>query len=366
MNTFSTTNLLTKLIVPWSTGPSVPLHYVTDGAQWSFYWDAHYITAGLREAVGVESEITQKPWRLRDKIIHFGDRYGFLDGPSEKLARRNTLFLTWFHGQRSDPAMAPHFDELLERQCHIEQIVTTCTDSQKELVAAGIPRERITIIPLGIDLDRFRPCGVDRKLAIRRDLGIPLDSLCIGSFQKDGAGWEDGNEPKAVKGPDVFLDAIQHLKGKLDNLFVLLTGPARGYVKKGLERIGVPYLHRQLDKYWDLIPYYQAIDLYVIASRCEGGPKALLECWAVGVPLVSTRMGMPADLVRDGVNGGLAEVDDANGLAEKAAELCLVADHRHRCQQQALEDVRSYGWDSIARRYYDELYKACLPRLNAA
>ena len=366
MSTFSTTDLFTKLMTPWSAGPSVPIHYVTDGARWSFDWDAKYITGGLRDSLGIDSEITRKPWRLRGKVIHFGDRYCFFDGPSEQLARRNKLFLTWFHGERADPAMAPLFQQLVQRQHQVDQIVTTCRASREELLAAGICRDDITTIPLGVDLDRFRPCGVDRKLAVRRELGIPRDALCVGSFQKDGVGWGEGTEPKMVKGPDVFLESIQHLNRRLGKLFVLLTGPARGYVTSGLDKMGVPYLHRQLDEYWDLIPYYQALDLYMIASRCEGGPKALLESWAVGVPLVSTQMGMPADLVRDGVNGALADVEDASGLAEKAAELCLDPDYRHRCCQQALEDVRDYAWCNIARQYYEQLYKPHLTQMRAA
>ena len=356
MMTFNPPSFISKLVVPWTAGLPVPVYYVTDNAKWSFHWDAQYITNELNRVANIETEVTRKPWRLRGKIIHFGDRYCFFNGPTDRLAARNTLFLTWFHGQRDDPAMAPLFEQLLQQQGNIERIVTTCSMSHDELVATGVEAERIATIPLGIDLERFRPCGVDRKLAIRRDLGIPRDALCVGSFQKDGAGWDTGDEPKMVKGPDVFLETMRRLANEFDNLFVLLTGPARGYVKQGLTKIGIPYLHRQLDKYWDLIPFYQALDLYIIASRCEGGPKALLETWAVGVPLVSTRVGMPADLVKHGINGGLAEVEDAEGLAEAAAEMCLDPNYRHRCCRQALVEVQDFRWSIIAGAYYEQLY----------
>ncbi len=54
----------------------------------------------------------------------------------------------------------------------------------------------------------------------------------------------------------------------------------------------------------------------MIASRQEGGPKAALEAMATGVPLVTTRVGQAADLVEDGANGWMVEVEDveANGL----------------------------------------------------
>ena len=66
----------------------------------------------------------------------------------------------------------------------------------------------------------------------------------------------DGVEPKLVKGPDVFLKGVAKLA--VDHrLFVLLTGPARGYVKRGLDAIGVPLftlLVKGLPQYRTLFP----------------------------------------------------------------------------------------------------------------
>ena len=68
-------------------------------------------------------------------------------------------------------------------------------------------------------------------------------AFVVGSFQKDGVGWEEGLEPKLIKGPDVLLAAVERLRQRVPELWLLLTAPARGYVKEGLERIGVPYRH---------------------------------------------------------------------------------------------------------------------------
>jgi len=53
-----------------------------------------------------------------------------------------------------------------------------------------------------------------------------------------------------------------------------------------------------------------------VASRQEGGPKSVLESMATGVPLVTTRAGQAPDLVTDGANGLLVDVEDAEALAE--------------------------------------------------
>ena len=61
---------------------------------------------------------------------------------------------------------------------------------------------------------------------------------------------------------------------------------------------------------------YSALDAYVVPSRQEGGPKSVLEAMASGVPIVSTRVGQATELIRDGENGRLVEVEDAEALAE--------------------------------------------------
>ena len=143
----------------------------------------------------------------------------------------------------------------------------------------------------------------------------------VGSFLKDGVGLGDGLEPKLVKGPDVLVATLDRLRASVPELYVLLTGPARGYVRGELERIGVPYRHVLLDSRDGLARAYHALDVSLVASRQEGGPKAVLESLAAGVPLVATRVGQTPELVVDGENGLLAEVDDVEVLADAVIRL---------------------------------------------
>jgi glycosyltransferase involved in cell wall biosynthesis len=54
--------------------------------------------------------------------------------------------------------------------------------------------------------------------------------------------------------------------------------------------------------------------VYLVTARQEGGPKAVLEAMATGVPLVTTRVGQVPDVVIHGDNGLIADVDDVDGL----------------------------------------------------
>lgn len=332
------------------------VYYVVDGVDWSFDWDGRYITAGLREACRQPAESVVKPRRLFGEIVHFGSRYRFIDAASRPIHRYNRVFVTWFHGAANDPEMKPLFDAFMAVAHEADKIVVPCTLTLAPLLALGLEREQFAIIPLGVELSRFQAVSAARKRMIRKRLGVPDGAFVIGSFQKDGVGWGDGLEPKRVKGPDVLLDTVAALMGRHANLFVLLTGPARGFVKNGLDKIGVRYRHAQLDHYHGIVPWYQALDLYIIASRCEGGPKALLEAWACGIPLVATRVGMVADLATDGVNALLAESEDSARLSENALRIIEDRTLGARLADAGQRTVGAYDWTASARRHMDELY----------
>ena len=63
------------------------------------------------------------------------------------------------------------------------------------------------------------------------------------------------------------------------------------------------------------------MDLYLVTSRVEGGPKAILEAMAAGIPTVSTKVGMTPDIIKEGYNGLLADVKDVEALSDKASKI---------------------------------------------
>ena len=67
----------------------------------------------------------------------------------------------------------------------------------------------------------------------------------------------------------------------------------------------------------------EPLDLYLVSSREEGGPKAIVESMASGVPLVTTNVGMANDFVIDQVNGGLVHDFDPNSIAVKISQILI-------------------------------------------
>jgi glycosyltransferase involved in cell wall biosynthesis len=128
--------------------------------------------------------------------------------------------------------------------------------------------------------------------------------------------------------------------------------------------MGIPYLYQGWVSYKEMAPLYFACDAYLIASREEGGPAAVLECMATGTPLVSTRVGMAVDVIRHGENGFLAEIEDVDSLAGHLLELMENPGQRDRISSTALETAPRYDWSVVGPRYGQELYEPALANLH--
>ena len=148
------------------------------------------------------------------------------------------------------------------------------------VLSSGIDPAKVFRIPIGVDVRLFPQQTPAARSAARRELGLPEQAYVVGSFQKDGVGWGDGNEPKLIKGPDVLVEAMHVLRTRRPELHVLLSGPARGYVRAGLERHGIPFVHADRRRTTACRALYAALDAYVVPSRQEGGPKSVLEAMA--------------------------------------------------------------------------------------
>lgn len=326
------------------------LIYVTENANWSTDCDGQQIAGALNRQKLLRAKVEVYPVGYKNKIIHLGALPNY---PKMKFIRRgNGIIQTIFHiGEKHWPQV----EEVKENIARIAWIHTSCFDTQRKLLSAGIAGEKIKVIPLGVNLNIFKPVSVGDKKLIKEKLNLPQDKIIIGSFQKDGNGWGEGLTPKLIKGPDIFCGVVVELSKKYP-LHVLLTGPARGYVKKKLGEAGVPYTHCYLKNYNEIVPYWQALDLYLVTSRIEGGPKAILEAWATGVPLVSTKVGMVPDIARNGENVILTEIEDIGAIIASVEKILNDNQSKERLVANGLNEVQKYSWEKIVARYYNELY----------
>src|SRR3989339_280854 len=330
------------------------LAYISETADWVIKDIAQEIVQGLNAVYKSSAMITYSPLFLRKKIIHYGSVSALVDIDGRlKLGHHSNIYvLTWYHVIDNDPRLRA----IPEINKYIDIVHTTCSKTANTLLEYGLDKKKLRIIPQSINLDVWRPYEIQKRTQIRKELGLPAHKKIIGSFQKDGMGWADGNDPKLEKGPDILCDTLIRLSEKNDNLHVLLTGPARGYVKQRLDGASISYTHHIVKDAADLVDYYNALDLYIVTSRVEGGPKALLESFATRTPVVSTSVGMASDVIIDEKNGMLTEIEDVSDLVESSHRLLCDKQLSDRIIQQAYIDVQEFSHEKIVKKYIDELY----------
>ncbi len=272
----------------------------------------------------------------------------------------NRLGVAYFHGRPGTPGM-PEFDicyaNLRRHHEELDRVQVTSRAMAELVLETGIAPDKVHLIPIGIDVHAFTPCGAEERAAARTTLELPSTAFVVGSFQKDGVGWGDGLEPKLIKGPDLLLSAAARLRDRIPELWFLLTGPARGYVKTGLERLGIPHRHVYLPDVEAVAGAYHAIDVCLVTSRDEGGPRAVLEAMATGIPLVTTKVGQAADLVRHGMNGWMVEVEDVEAIVESTLQVA-------EAPAQGLESVLRAGRETAEANSHDALQPRWLELLR--
>jgi glycosyltransferase involved in cell wall biosynthesis len=291
------------------------LFVVGDELGWSIDDDRTRLTAAARR---LGYDVPPPSWArfARRQAVFHPNHFDALQ--PRWLDSSHRLGLSYFHG-RPGTGGYPEFDRALEtlrrHAARIDRVQVTHAEMHGLVIAAGVAPNRVFRIPIGVDLARFPLVVGPARAAARTAFGVPDAAFVVGSFLKDGVGLGDGFEPKLVKGPHILVATLERLRGSVPELFVLLTGPARGYVRRELGRLGIPHRHVQLGSRDKLARAYHAVDVCLVTSRQEGGPKALLESMASGIPLVTTSVGQAPELVVDGENGLLAEVDDVEALA---------------------------------------------------
>jgi glycosyltransferase involved in cell wall biosynthesis len=279
------------------------LYVVGDRLGWSIDDDRARLTATARR-LGYDVGSNRLLRFARHQAVFQHNHFNALQ--PKWLESSHRLGLSYFHGRPGTDGY-PEFDRayetLRDNASRVDRVQVTHEEMRELVVGAGVPHDRVFKIPIGIDLEHF---------PLRAARSGP--GFVIGSFLKDGVGMAEGLEPKLLKGPDTLVAVVGQLREAIPDLSVLLTGPARGYVRSELKRLGVAHEHRLLSSRDELARAYAAVDVCLVTSRQEGGPKAVLEAMASGVPVVSTRVGQAAELVADSENGLLADVDDVDSL----------------------------------------------------
>lgn len=228
--------------------------------------------------------------------------------------------------------------------------------------AAGLPEERLHLIPQGVDTRRFQPAH-DRA-ALRRQLEMPVDEpviVFVGSLIRR-------------KGIDVLLEAWPRVLEELPAARLLLVGKDRfeddpeeqRFLDRCLAALPAAARRRltRLGERPDVERWLTASDVFVFPSRQEGFGSAIIEAMACGLPCVVTRLPGITDFIfaGDGSDGIVAPQDDPERLAAETLRV-LRQPSRARAVGAAAQRraVDGFAMQRVAAAYL-ELYDRLLHR----
>ncbi len=154
--------------------------------------------------------------------------------------------------------------------------------------------KKIWCIPFWVDQNTW--FHIDDKKKLRKELGFADEDYLVGSFQRDTEG-KDLKTPKMIKGPDIFLNLVKNLFENNNNLRVILTGKRRNYLLERLNSLDIPVSYFEMVDLVELNKLYNILDLYLVTSRIEGGPQAIVECAISKTPILSTDVGISSEIL---------------------------------------------------------------------
>tara|TARA_Y100000589_G_C27176877_1_gene639121 strand:+ start:25 stop:1137 length:1113 start_codon:yes stop_codon:yes gene_type:complete len=335
----------------------IPVKFIIENADWAIKFVGENIKREIDIIAPGRLEVSSKPHKFVNSIVHFGSQYMWLNW-GKYMAKENQFITSFFHGKPEDgDEIKIHIDLFLESVERLERVITASSLIEERLLKWGVSRKKLVKIPLGVNTSLFNLPSNHQRESIRNSLGISKEFIVIGSFQKDGLGWKDGLDPKFIKGPDLFVSTLKLLSSWGYPVYALLTGPARGYVKKELGKYGIPFFHTYPKNHKDLISLYHALDIYLITSREEGGPMGLLESIACGTPVASTNVGMASDIISDKFTGVLADQIEEESIAKKVEYLIKMSKkEKEELQINARKVVEKCDWKIVAKEHWDKIY----------
>jgi glycosyltransferase involved in cell wall biosynthesis len=235
----------------------------------------------------------------------------------------------------------------------VSRIFSVSNAIREDFARLGLPREKITVLPCGVNLERF--CASDvrgAKARIRASLRLPESTLLVGTVSRA--------EP--IKGLSVLVEAAARVAAVHSNIRWLVVGGGSQMPQlQSLARtLGVDNQIIFEGIREDIPDLLQAMDIFVLPSLSEGLPTAAMEAMASGRPVVCSRVGGLAELVTHGESGLLFLPGDSVALAEGVLQLVADRGLRERLSTAAIVQAAKYDDRVLCNRLLD-LYERTVP-----
>jgi len=261
--------------------------------------------------------------------------------PIKRVASRRVTFL---------PADSWTFRFKYGRTC--DAVIAISEHIRELTVRAGVPADRVEVIPDGIALPVSLPSTAERE-RLRAAWQIEEGNFVIGQL---GAFTPE-------KGHDVTLQAFELFAERLPQARLVLAGADLGQASETL-RTGVrKWRHRMLvlGDVATLSDFLPGIDLFIMPSRAEGLGSSALWAMAFGLPVVATRVGGLPEIVAEGQSGWLIPPDSPPALAEAIVLASTDSERLHRFGAYGRTRAQEFSAGIMVART-EALYRRVLER----
>ena len=225
------------------------------------------------------------------------------------------------------------------------RINTLSTTMEQELKKEAVEPSRLCSIINGVDLLRYNE--IKEKGQLRKILGLSNKKTIIYTGRLS-----------VEKGVDFLIHSYSKVREEIAcQLIIIANGPERENVVQLLDHCNVSESVLLIEEVDDIASYLNVSDVFVLPSRFEGLSNSLLEAMACGLPVISTRVGGSIDIIKNGINGLLIDVDNEEQLTQAISKVLndpLQGIEMGRNARKTIEE--SYDLNKITDRYL-ELYK---------
>jgi glycosyltransferase involved in cell wall biosynthesis len=247
----------------------------------------------------------------------------------------------------SMPVHKKYFYVMLEKIGHRiadSSIVVSPHDIRKGTdKGIGKPGDYV-VIRSGVEFDDFKAAR-GKKSDARSRMGIPEGVPVIGSVMRIAA----------QKAPLFFVNvAARVLKTMPDAHFVIVgDGPQRGQTEEHIDKSGLHDSFHLLGNRTDVPDLLPGFDVFLITSRSEGLPRAMLEALAARIPVVATDVGGISELVDGTRNGILCREGDQEGLARGVLRILSNPGLRDTLLENVDQDLEPFSASIMTDQLFD-------------
>jgi len=172
--------------------------------------------------------------------------------------------------------------------------------------------EKLQVILNGVDIAEIEQKITNSKLT-RESLNIPENAYIVGMVGRI-------SEQKA---PDVFVKAARKIKDSIPLAYFIIVGdgPDQEKIEKMISDLGLKDSFLITGWTTQAIEYLALFDVAVLCSRWEGLPLVVPEYFAAKKPVICTKIDAVDDLIKNGENGNIVEIDDVDEIANKITNI---------------------------------------------